>query len=251
MKKLLTIIYLLFATTAFAQVDVTFRNLTITGACTKTGTGSNTCGNGNIGPSGPSGPSGASGPSGPSGVPGPTGPIGATGPSGGPTGPSGPSGSAGPSGVAGAAGTQGVAGPTGTRGPTGPSGPTGPQGLAEFNISTGVNLFGTSATWVTGQQIFGSTAANNCHFIWLQCINTFHTGTCTAGPAVNVFDGGSNIGAIPLPCSNILQGTRGAFTVQVETQTIGTGDFYGIYISTQGNTCTGDEFAISAEIVCP
>lgn len=248
---------LLVASLSIAQdvgVDAQFRNLTITGSCTKTTSAFNSCGNGQTGNTGPSGPTGPTGPSGSVGLIGPSGPTGATGPSGGPTGPSGPSGPSGPTGPSGLQGVAGPTGPTGIHGPTGPSGPSGPsgpQGPAEFAISSGVNQFGTSATWPTGQQIFGSTAVNNCHFAWLQCVNTFHTGTCTTGPFVNVFDGATNVGAVTLLCVNTTQGTRGTFSSQVETLGITSGDFYGLYISTQGNTCTGDEFIVTAEIVCP
>lgn len=56
---------ILFSIVANAQqnyVDMTVRNLTITGSCTKTGAGSNSCGNtGLTGPTGPTGPQGPAG----------------------------------------------------------------------------------------------------------------------------------------------------------------------------------------------
>ncbi len=132
-----------------------------TGATGPTGSAGTT---GATGPTGAAGTTGATGPTGASGTTGATGPTGSTGAAGGtgatgPTGAAGTTGATGPTGSSGA-GTTGATGPTGAAGATGATGPTGAAGAGELDyvqITSGVNVTGTSwaspTTIITGSSV--------------------------------------------------------------------------------------------------
>ena len=129
---------------------------------------------------------------------------------------------------------------------------TGGLGPITFNLSAGDNVFGNSSNYATGQQIAGGTAATPCHFTSLNCQNV-SGGSCTTAPTVNIFDtsGATTTLGTAKACSTSQEGTIGTFTSQAQTLPMIAGDSYGIYISTQGGTCTTTDFTVTADLLCP
>jgi len=86
----------------------------------------------------------------------------------------------------------------------------------------------------------------------LNCVNT-SSASCTTAPMVNIFDvsGATTTLGMAKICNNTQDTTAGTFARQAETLPMIAGDFYGIYVSTQGGTCTTSAFTVTADIACP
>jgi hypothetical protein len=120
----------------------------------------------------------------------------------------------------------------------------------EFEIGEGSNTFGNNTPYPTNTVIATHKAANAGHFTQLSCVNqTLNAGSCTAAPTVNVFDGTTNTGST-LTCSTTVQ-TKGTQSTTAQSQTFAAGDIIGIYVSTQGATCTAPIFIVTATAVEP
>lgn len=120
----------------------------------------------------------------------------------------------------------------------------------EFSISSGSASFGSTTPYPTNTVIASYKAANAGHFTSLNCVNNgLNGGSCTTAPTVNVFDGTSNTGTA-ITCSTTAQ-TKGNQTTQAQTQTFAAGDIIGIYVSTQGGTCTAPLFTVTATATDP
>lgn len=111
--------------------------------------------------------------------------------------------------------------------------------------------YGNSTNFPTNNLVVQTTATKAGHFAWLTSTNqSLNGGSCTTAPTFNVFDGSSNTGTAKTASTSV-QNSKGTATTQSQSLTFQAGDIIGIYVSTQGATCTAPTFAVDATLNFP